>query len=203
MTRRPPRSTLFPYPTLFRSHWFEFNPPVLAPPGRDVPQTLERLQGEGDESPFRPPRIRRPPTARRYAELGFDVRKKLHRAEVTARRGNLTPALGSEPLSDPIHVDLSLHRLLLREVPDGEVLVADTPNRPLLGERRDPSSSRSLRARQGSWHLRCRPVSYSNARRPAHPSRVHHFVHRRARCLVLSGTPSRRRRHGRTSLKRR
>src|SRR3989449_5842667 len=125
MTRRPPRSTLFPYPTLFRSHWFEFDPPVLAHPGRDVLQTLERLQGEGDETPSRPPRIRRPPTARRYAELGFDVRKKLHRAEIAARRGNFTPPLGPEPLSDPIHVELSLHRLLLGEVPDGEVLVAD------------------------------------------------------------------------------
>src|SRR2546429_3836510 len=60
MIRRPPRSTLFPYTTLFRS-----------------------------------------------------------------RRGNFTPPLGPEPLSDPIHVELSLHRLLLGEVPDGEVLVAD------------------------------------------------------------------------------
>src|SRR2546422_9492164 len=113
MTRRPPRSTLFPYPTLFRSHWFEFDPPVLAHPGRDVLQTLERLQGEGAKPPSPPPRFRRPPTARRYAELGFDVRKKLHRAEITARRGNFTPPLGPEPLSDPIHVELSLHRLLL------------------------------------------------------------------------------------------
>src|SRR5438093_2301053 len=106
-------------------HWFGVDSPVLAHPGRDVLQTLERLQGEGDETPFRPPRIRRPPTARRYAELGFDVRKKLHRAEITARRGNFTPPLGPEPLSDPIHVELSLHRLLRGEVPDGEVLVAE------------------------------------------------------------------------------
>src|SRR5256885_9720221 len=34
-------------------HWFEVDSPVLAHPGRDVLQTLERLQGEGDETPFR------------------------------------------------------------------------------------------------------------------------------------------------------
>src|SRR5207249_2356555 len=60
-----------------------------------------------------------------YLDLSRDLRKTLPRAEITARRGNFTPPLGPEPLSDPIHVELSLHRLLLGEVPDGEVLVAD------------------------------------------------------------------------------
>src|SRR2546430_4135711 len=39
MIRRPPRSTLFPYTTLFRSHAFDFS----AGPGRDGTYPLQRI----------------------------------------------------------------------------------------------------------------------------------------------------------------
>src|SRR5882672_4380658 len=52
-------------------------------------QTRERLRREGNQAPFCPPRIRRPPAARRYAELRFNVREKLHCSEVPTLRRNL------------------------------------------------------------------------------------------------------------------
>src|SRR5690242_20930169 len=45
MTRRPPRSTLFPYTTLFRSH----DDRGVAPGGRLRPRRLGMVPGDGSE----------------------------------------------------------------------------------------------------------------------------------------------------------
>src|SRR5258707_9221189 len=54
MIRRPPRSTLFPYTTLFRSHQFGRLPMRVSPPGRDpqpplgVERHLHRVDDLGE-----------------------------------------------------------------------------------------------------------------------------------------------------------
>src|SRR2546422_6612199 len=67
MIRRPPRSTLFPYTTLFRSHH-----DVRAIPVEGVPQRLMRWvagdDGPGDESGLVP--IREGATRRMGGEIG-------------------------------------------------------------------------------------------------------------------------------------
>src|SRR3712207_8959946 len=47
MIRRPPRSTLFPYTTLFRSGGVE-RPRELRPPPPDEPEDEDRLRGVAD-----------------------------------------------------------------------------------------------------------------------------------------------------------
>src|SRR3712207_7700390 len=56
MIRRPPRSTLFPYTTLFRSH-AAAQPPVPSPLGAPAPERPPRRVGAP------PPRARRPARA--------------------------------------------------------------------------------------------------------------------------------------------
>src|SRR2546426_8001909 len=49
MIRRPPRSTLFPYTTLFRSEWYA----SLRRTRRSAPQLFARLRsGSGDQGPL-------------------------------------------------------------------------------------------------------------------------------------------------------
>src|SRR2546430_9102936 len=53
MIRRPPRSTLFPYTTLFRSH------PPLPEPERPPARVHPRLRLRGEQRPFHVPGARR------------------------------------------------------------------------------------------------------------------------------------------------
>src|SRR2546422_4624303 len=77
MIRRPPRSTLFPYTTLFRSR-----APIVRGGGRDLPRAVERRhraaagRGAGDADP------RAPVAGRRLADGGRAARAAArHRSE--------------------------------------------------------------------------------------------------------------------------
>src|SRR2546430_8376057 len=87
MIRRPPRSTLFPYTTLFRSH-----------PGRDGGRE-RRVNGlRGDEV-----RRRAGPTgSRRAVHRGQDVRSEEHTSELQSQ-SNLVCRLLLEKKKDTIH----------------------------------------------------------------------------------------------------
>src|SRR3712207_7628503 len=62
MIRRPPRSTLFPYTTLFRSVWLfhefsnvtQFNIPYSDPGGIQVNVWLQRVVGQGNNANWDP-----------------------------------------------------------------------------------------------------------------------------------------------------
>src|SRR3712207_5324215 len=105
MIRRPPRSTLFPYTTLFRSrHRDERGLPEAAPAGEEALDLLERLVLRVDEDRVRPGvcvRIR--PLARRLDTMAGDERL------------------------DPGHQDerIGLLRLLARADPPGLLLGRD------------------------------------------------------------------------------
>src|SRR5690348_17572877 len=56
MIRRPPRSTLFPYTTLFRSRLLGKSVPVMATPSFDVPPSQPRAAApsrDGEQPPAR------------------------------------------------------------------------------------------------------------------------------------------------------
>src|SRR2546426_874048 len=74
MIRRPPRSTLFPYTTLFRS-----NPLIHGPPGWQ--RCLSLARGEMTESSVRPPSGRRGDSAFRSSQGGV-VRRRFAVATV-------------------------------------------------------------------------------------------------------------------------
>src|SRR2546426_9395590 len=74
MIRRPPRSTLFPYTTLFRS-----NPLIHGPPGWQ--RCLSLARGEMTESSVRPPSGRRGDSAFRSSQGGV-VRSEEHTSEL-------------------------------------------------------------------------------------------------------------------------
>src|SRR3989442_3942679 len=96
MIRRPPRSTLFPYTTLFRSHHFEFLAvagPVLVTEGSlGAVEVLERLFGE-DRSEEHTSELQ----SRPHLVCRLLLEKKKHRL-------NKTITLGlSEPIQRPPH----------------------------------------------------------------------------------------------------
>src|SRR3989442_6952695 len=68
MIRRPPRSTLFPYTTLFRSPHHARRRPQVDRPYHPHEQTAELLVRERREAPH----AARGPTARRSAHVGGD-----------------------------------------------------------------------------------------------------------------------------------
>src|SRR2546422_6338833 len=68
MIRRPPRSTLFPYTTLFRSHLRQELGGKLRPEG----QGRERRAADGDD------RQRHPPGALRSEEHTSELQSRLH-----------------------------------------------------------------------------------------------------------------------------
>src|SRR5690349_24205059 len=67
MIRRPPRSTLFPYTTLFRSGYYDHVPP----PQAAAPDGIPPLQL---------------PWYDRFARYGFRVRSEEHTSELQSRR---------------------------------------------------------------------------------------------------------------------
>src|SRR3712207_8461505 len=81
MIRRPPRSTLFPYTTLFRSRFDERRPPATAPP---------RLHGDrrGDrrDDVSTGLRRRREGAGRRHRHLGRSGRSEEHTSELQSRQ---------------------------------------------------------------------------------------------------------------------
>src|SRR3712207_7289202 len=78
MIRRPPRSTLFPYTTLFRSRYAAMRPDVPA-------EVLERLVREhGDSGPFRPGVVEHPNFPREV--LPTFVRSEEHTSELQSRQ---------------------------------------------------------------------------------------------------------------------
>src|SRR2546422_9919071 len=120
MIRRPPRSTLFPYPTLFRSHPPHHETPLrtlhepLSPPGIAVP-VAHRLRPppDGRHHDYRRPRVDRlvlgrPATGRggdraredprrgRFRRTGA-LRGPAHRGGARGRRGRASPPRGRPP----------------------------------------------------------------------------------------------------------
>src|SRR3989475_12663755 len=91
MIRRPPRSTLFPYTTLFRSH--DRRHPVVpgvSPPGDGRPGVPTGGPG------------RHLPRARRHASPGW---RGASRADPAARRGGRTPRRGAAGHGTPRTAD--------------------------------------------------------------------------------------------------
>src|SRR3712207_8460176 len=75
MIRRPPRSTLFPYTTLFRSQMLAIDPP------RDPAATLGGAVATGDSGP-----LRHRYGAPRDLVLGMTVRSEEHTSELQSRQ---------------------------------------------------------------------------------------------------------------------
>src|SRR3712207_6856669 len=78
MIRRPPRSTLFPYTTLFRSRRSSAAPAGAPPrwPGR-APESWRRARGEGRRATR---------DQRRGAESAEDARSEEHTSELQSRQ---------------------------------------------------------------------------------------------------------------------
>src|SRR3712207_8711851 len=86
MIRRPPRSTLFPYTTLFRSAVVAHQPDHLAGLHREV-DALERLDGAemlGDASELQQRQMMPPPT--RAGSVARRRRSEEHTSELQSRQ---------------------------------------------------------------------------------------------------------------------
>src|SRR3712207_7828827 len=58
MIRRPPRSTLFPYTTLFRSPYHDNGIKIFAPTGRKMDDSVERLIESDVAANVQPPTLK-------------------------------------------------------------------------------------------------------------------------------------------------
>src|SRR5438034_7559246 len=85
--RRPPRSTLFPYTTLFRSH------EEVQPPGRRARLLPWRWQWEGSGTD----RSRWPPRRRRESRLGFGLELDLVGGRHSSFRKHRTSPTSTNP----------------------------------------------------------------------------------------------------------
>lgn len=106
-------------------HRFDVDATVFPDLGGQLLKALEGSWCERDKPPLGPMRVRRSPAAGRRPEPGLDVRQQLHRSEMTPRSVHFPFAFGAKTPGNLVHVELSFHVLLLREVVNGEVLVAD------------------------------------------------------------------------------
>src|SRR5258707_7210057 len=101
MIRRPPRSTLFPYTTLFRSHWsfgiWDFSPPHLRLPELLEQQFFQRRVGAGHEKVDRSEEHTSELQSRQYLVCRLLLEKKKFRSR---------PILPKRPR----HVECSIHR---------------------------------------------------------------------------------------------
>src|SRR2546425_9151047 len=79
MIRRPPRSTLFPYTTLFRSLLLQDGAVAPARPGGSAPRARDRVRRHERGRPARaPPRVRR----RAGGGRAFAARSEEHTSEL-------------------------------------------------------------------------------------------------------------------------
>src|SRR2546427_802145 len=91
MIRRPPRSTLFPYTTLFRSGSISRRPSCCCRPPRPRPSATPRCASPTPSAGRRPPVQRRPGTLRtaRAERLHFDEDERLRRGPQSRGAGRL------------------------------------------------------------------------------------------------------------------
>src|SRR2546430_5114677 len=102
MIRRPPRSTLFPYTTLFRSHELRSLLGDLAPPGLEVRLVvLGRQPGPGAELDRKSTRLNSSHSQISYAV--FCLKKKKKNNRVMIRSGSIR-----ERVSSTVHVNYVL-----------------------------------------------------------------------------------------------
>src|SRR2546429_6707244 len=88
MIRRPPRSTLFPYTTLFRSLWVNDGrgpARLVADEVRGVGETAEVIPGEDHAAIMPPRRRRRSPVLRRCRAWRAVRRSEEHTSELQSR----------------------------------------------------------------------------------------------------------------------
>lgn len=97
---------------------------VFANRRRETFQPFERARRQGDQSPFRPARIRRSTPAGRHTQTRRNVDKQLQSPEVAARGRHLATSVRAEALRDFVYVQPGLHDLARLEAPDREVFVA-------------------------------------------------------------------------------
>src|SRR6266542_4637146 len=133
MIRRPPRSTLFPYTTLFRSPRWRWSSPCQDPPGQAAGRQHGRPPGADPHRAVagRPPAPDGGPAGRQAG--AFPCRTAFQQSLLTSVRvlGRL-PSAHAVPASQP-HVDLAgtaiaagpHRRALVLIIPQGLPLVAD------------------------------------------------------------------------------
>src|SRR3712207_8831363 len=80
MIRRPPRSTLFPYTTLFRSFWQAAGNPFTPQAQQEGSKLLDQLFGSDEVSR----RVAR--QAATYAGISADTRSEEHTSELQSRQ---------------------------------------------------------------------------------------------------------------------
>src|SRR2546430_13738257 len=94
MIRRPPRSTLFPYTTLFRSEWLEVERKALVQSGTEVPRFVDREEAPSEELDER---------QRRVAALVERLRSEEHTSELQSQSNLVCRLLLEKKKKDKLH----------------------------------------------------------------------------------------------------
>jgi hypothetical protein len=158
---------------------------------RDRFQTLQGSRRQRDKPSFGPVGIRRSASASRHAKARLDVGEELHRPDVAAAGKDLPLAFCAKPTGDLVHVEARFHLLLLRELTDREILIANhQPNLSLTIAAHRSAEAREFGQVSGVLDVGARRVALHNDRLVFHQCPVSFIVAPDALRLRIGGRPS-------------